>query len=111
MSEFTKEVQDKALEAVEVAKSTGKIKKGTNEVTKALERGNAKIVLFADDVSPKEIVMHLPILAKEKDILCVAIDKKEDLGAAAGLSVGTSAIAVTNEGNAKDLIEEIKKLL
>ncbi len=39
MTEAPKEIVDKVLEAIEVAKATGKIKKGTNEVTKALERG------------------------------------------------------------------------
>jgi large subunit ribosomal protein L7Ae len=111
MVEITKEIQDKALEAIEVAKSTGKLKKGTNEVTKAIERGNAKLVVFAEDVSPKEIVMHLPVLSEEKEIICVNVSKKDDLGAAAGLSVGTSAVAIVVEGNAKDIIAEIKKQL
>ena len=38
MSELSKEIVDNVLEAVELAKKTGKIKKGTNEVTKAVER-------------------------------------------------------------------------
>ena len=46
----SKEVVDKALEAIEIAKSTGKIRKGTNEATKALERGAAKLVAVAKDV-------------------------------------------------------------
>ena len=47
------EVADKVLEAIEIAKSTGKIKKGTNEATKALERGVAKLVAVAKDVVSK----------------------------------------------------------
>ena len=109
MTEVSKELQDKALEAIEVAKSTGKIKKGTNEVTKALERGNAKLVVYAEDVNPKEITMHIPILAKEKETPCIAIPSKDDLGAAAGLSVGTAAVAITVEGNSKDIVADIKK--
>ena len=34
----SKELVNKAYEAIEVAKATGKIKKGTNEVTKAIEK-------------------------------------------------------------------------
>ncbi|MFP4400384.1 MAG: ribosomal L7Ae/L30e/S12e/Gadd45 family protein [Candidatus Woesearchaeota archaeon] len=111
MAEVSKEVQDKALEIVEVAKSTGKIKKGINEVTKILERGNAKFVVYAEDVNPKEITMHLPLLAKEKEVPCVAIPTKDDLGAAAGLAVGTAAVVVVTEGNSKDIIAEVKKQL
>ena len=41
-------IVNKAYEAIEIASKTGKIKKGTNEVTKAIERGSAKLVLVAD---------------------------------------------------------------
>jgi len=53
---------------VEKAKKSGKIEKGTNEVTKAIERGTAKLVVYAADVEPKEIIQHIPILCKEKNI-------------------------------------------
>ncbi len=99
----------KVLEAVEVARTTGKIRKGANETTKAIEKGNAKLVVYAADVNPKEVVMHLPLLCKEKNIPCVEISKKEDLGAAAGLPVATAAVAVVKEGDAKAAIEEIAK--
>ncbi len=99
---------EKALEAVETAKNTGKIKKGINEATKALERGTAKLVIYAKDVEPKEIVMHLPILAKEKGVPCIEVGSKEELGTAAGINVPTSAVAVINEGDAKKLIEDLK---
>lgn len=97
----------KVLEAVEIARTTGKIRKGANEATKAIEKGDAKLVVYAGDVSPKEIVMHLPLLCKEKNVKCVEISKKEDLGAAAGLAVGTAAVAIVNEGEAKKLVDSI----
>ena len=90
---------EKAYQTIELARSSGKIKKGANEVTKAVERGQAKLVAIASDVSPKEIVMHIPLLCKEKGITCVEVGSKNDLGAAAGLSIGTTAIAVVSEGN------------
>ena len=98
----------KALEAVEIARTTGKIRKGANEATKAIEKGEAKLVVYAKDVSPKEIVMHLPLLCKEKSILCIEVSKKEDLGAAAGLAVPTAAVAIVKEGEAKALIESLR---
>lgn len=99
----------KILEAVEIARNTGKIRKGANEATKAIEKGIAKLVVYADDVSPKEVVMHLPLLCKEKNVPCVKISKKDDLGAAAGLAVGAAAVAVVKEGDAKAIIEDIAK--
>ncbi len=105
--EVSKEVADKVLEAIEIAKATGKIKKGTNEVTKAIERGTAKIVAVAKDASPPEIVMHLPMLAEEKGILCVEIPSKEELGASAGIEVPTASVAIVEEGEAKALVKEL----
>jgi large subunit ribosomal protein L7Ae len=107
MAEISKELADKVFEAIEVAKATGKIKKGANEVTKCLERGTAKFVVIAEDIQPAEIAMHLPLLAKEKGILCVKVGKKEEIGAAAGLEVGTAAIAIVTPGEAATLIKQI----
>jgi len=102
------DVANKALEAVEVAKNTGKIKKGINEATKALERGTAKLVVYAKGVQPAELVMHFPMLAKEKGIPCIEVASKEELGTAAGIPVPTSAVAIVNEGDAKKVIEDLK---
>jgi large subunit ribosomal protein L7Ae len=99
---------EKAYEAVEVARTTGKIKKGTNEVTKQIERGNAKLVVVAKDVNPPEVIMHLPMLCKEKGITCVEVPSKEELGAAAGLQVGTGAVCVTEVGESASIIKDIQ---
>ena len=96
-----------ALEAIETAKNTGKIKKGINEATKALERGTAQLVVYAKDVQPAEIVMHLPILAKEKGVPCIEVPSKEELGTAAGIPVSTTAVVVINAGDAKKMIQQL----
>ena len=98
---------EKVMEAIEVAKATGRIKKGVNEVTKAMERGTAKLVAYAKDINPPEVVMHLPLLAKEKDIKCYEINSKEELGAAAGLEVATAAVAIIEAGEAKPILKEL----
>ena len=98
---------ERLLQAIELARNTGKIRKGSNEATKALEKGEAKLVVYAKDVSPKEIVMHLPLLAKEKGVPCHEVNSKEELGAAAGMAVGTSAVAIVKEGDAKKIINNL----
>ncbi|PTD93411.1 50S ribosomal protein L7ae [archaeon SCG-AAA382B04] len=107
--EVPQELIDKTQEAVELARETGKVAKGTNEVTKSIERGQAELVVVAEDVEPEEIVAHLPMLAEEKDIPFVYVPSKNDLGAAAGLTVQAASVSVTEIGEAKDLIEEISK--
>jgi len=104
--EAPKELLDRALEAVETARDSGKIRKGTNEVTKAVERGNAKLVLIGSDVNPPEIVMHLPMICEEKKIPYV-FAAKADIGEAVGVHVPTAAGCIVEEGNAKDMVAEV----
>ena len=105
--EAPKELVDKVYEAIEVAKATGKIRKGTNEATKVIEKGLAKFVAIAKDVNPPEITMHIPLLSEEKGVPCVQVPSKEELGAAAGLDVPTGCIAIVQEGESKQIIKEI----
>lgn len=94
---------------VEKAKKTGKIEKGTNEVTKAIELGTAKLVVYAKDVEPKEIVAHLSALCKEKNIPCEEVDSKQKLGMAAGIPVSTASIAIVDAGEAAPEVNKLKK--
>lgn len=107
MVEASQEMEQNVYTAIELAKKSGKIKKGSNEVTKAIERGKAKLVAVAADASPKEIVMHLPVLAKEKGIPCVTISSKQELGASAGIEISTVAVAIVEEGEGKKQVQEI----
>ncbi|MCH8945399.1 MAG: 50S ribosomal protein L7ae [Nanoarchaeota archaeon] len=94
---------------IEKARKTGKIEKGTNEVTKAIERGTAKFVVYALDVEPKEIVQHIPLLCKEKKILCKEVDNKQKLGIAVGIPVAASSVAVIEPGDAEADIDSLKE--
>lgn len=100
-------MSEQAYEAVEIANKTGKIKRGTNEVTKVIEKGQAKLVVIAQDVSPKEITMHIPMICKEKKIPCIEVPSREELGAASGMGVATVAVAIVDAGDAKDLISSM----
>jgi len=103
---------EKAYEAIEQAKASGgKLRKGSNEATKAVEKGIAKLVVVAKDTNPPEVIMHLRPLCESKKILFIEVPNKVELGRAAGLAVGSSAIAIVQEGNAKDIINQIKKAL
>ena len=94
---------------IEKARKTGKVEKGTNEVTKAIERGTAKLVVYATDVSPKEIIQHLPVLCREKKILCREVDSKQKLGIAVGIPVSASSVAVIEPGDSEKDIAGLNK--
>jgi len=94
---------------------TGKIRAGVNEVTKMVERGNAKLVVMAEDVSPEELLYHLPVLCNEKKIPFTYFSQRKELGKVSGLNISTSCIAIVNEGVAKkeleDVLKQIKELI
>tara|TARA_Y100000310_G_scaffold72487_1_gene68548 strand:+ start:1112 stop:1399 length:288 start_codon:yes stop_codon:yes gene_type:complete len=92
---------ESVYDIVEKAAKTGKVDKGVNEVTKAVERGVAKFVVVASDIDPKELTMHLPILCNEKDIKFAEADSREKLGISVGINRPTAAIAVIELGEAK----------
>lgn len=114
--EVPKDLAEKTYDTLEAVVNSGKISKGTNETTKSIERGLAKLVIIAEDIEPEEIVMHLPILCKENDVPYTYVPSKQELGAACGVGVSTASVCVTEEGEAKkqlkeiiDKIEELKK--
>jgi large subunit ribosomal protein L7Ae len=104
----TEKAKMDTYQIIEKARKTGKIEKGTNEVTKAIERGTARLVVYAGDVEPKEIVQHLPILCKEKNIPCKEVDSRQKLGIAVGIKVPTSSVAVIEAGDASKDIAGLK---
>ncbi len=101
------DLEDDAIEALQVARDTGSVKKGTNETTKAIERGNAQLVYVAEDVTPEEVVMHIPELATEKEIPYLFVETQDDIGHAAGLEVGSAAAAIVDAGEAESDVEDI----
>jgi len=101
------ELADAAYEALQVARDTGKINKGTNEATKAIERGIAKLVYIAEDVQPPEVVAHLPLLCEERKTPYIFVPSKLKLGNSSGLEVGSAAVCIVEAGDAADLVKDI----
>lgn len=105
--EVPKEVSDKAYQVVEAAKKSGKVRKGTNESTKAVERGLAKLVIIASDVDPPEIVAPLPYICEEKKVPFMFVPSKDKLGKACGIDVPASAVTITDAGEGDKVLKEI----
>jgi len=105
--ETPKEIAEAGYEALRQAKQTGKIRKGTNETTKAIERNIAKLVIIAEDVEPPEIVAHLPILCEERNIPYIYVPTKSQMGPALGIDIGAAAACIVDPGESKELIDQI----
>jgi large subunit ribosomal protein L7Ae len=105
--ETPNDIADKVLQLVQVASETGKVRVGTNEVTKSSERSEAKLVVMAEDVDPVEILVHVPMLCEEKRIPYLYVPKKQRLGQSAGLTKSAASVAVVEAGEAKTLLDEL----
>ena len=101
------ELADKALEAVEMARDTGRMKKGTNEATKAIERGITKLTVIANDVEPAEVIAHLPALCEEKNTPYIFVKEQKELGAACGIGVACAAVVIIDSGKGAELVEDV----
>lgn len=113
--EVPKDTTAKIVDLLGKVAKTGKVKAGVNEVTKMIERANAKLIIMAEDVSPEELLYHMPVLCTEKKIPFTYFSDRKELGKVSGLSVSASCIAIVNEGVAKkeleDLVKNIKELI
>lgn len=105
--EVPNEIAAKTYEALQMAKQSGTVRKGANEVTKSVERGLARFVVIAGDVEPEEVVIHIPSLCEQRKIAYSFVPSKNDLGKSIGLNVPCTAVAVENSGSAEQHIKEI----
>ena len=95
------------LEAVRVAAQSGKVRKGTNEATKAIERGISKLIIIAEDVEPPEVVAHLPIICDEQGAAYAFVPSKQELGKALGIDVTSAAAAILDSGDAQHIVDQV----
>ena len=105
--EVSKDLVNAVYEAVRVAKQSGKVRKGTNETTKAIERGISKLVVIAEDVEPPEVVAHLPILCEERNAPFIFVPSKQQLGMSLGIDVGSAAATIIDAGEGQHIVEQV----
>ncbi|MBK37992.1 MAG: 50S ribosomal protein L7ae [Euryarchaeota archaeon] len=111
--ETPKDIQEQVYELVKAIgkDGRGRIKKGANEVTKAAERGSATMIVMAENVNPGELLAHVPMICKEKQIPFIYVEDQGYLADSAGMTAGTrtAAIAVLEVGKeAQDIFNEVK---
>nr|AQS22666.1 40S ribosomal protein S26 [Pseudodiaptomus poplesia] len=107
----------KILNLVQQATNYKQLRKGANEATKTLNRGQAEFVILAADSEPLEILLHIPLLCEDKNVPYVFVRSKQALGRACGVSRPVISASVTqNEGSQlkpqiTSIQPEIEKLL
>ncbi|KAJ5096361.1 hypothetical protein NUU61_005717 [Penicillium alfredii] len=97
------------LDLVQQAGHYRQLKKGANEATKSLNRGTSEIVVLAADANPLAIILHLPLLAEDKNVPYVYVPSKMALGRATGVSRPVIATSITTN-EASDLTAQIRSI-
>ncbi|WP_393971914.1 50S ribosomal protein L7Ae [Oxyplasma meridianum] len=106
-------LEKKILDLVENSYRTGKIKKGTNEVIKSIERGESKLVVIAEDVTPPEVVYYLPTLCEERKVQYAYVKKRSDLGSKVGIGAAASLSIVDygkNDETYKQIVSQLAEI-
>lgn len=67
-----------------------------------------RLVVFAGDVFPIEIMCHLPVVCEDKNIPYCYIPSRQNLGAAMGINRGSLMVLIKEHPDYKDLYSEVK---
>ncbi|KAH8300158.1 hypothetical protein KR044_010794 [Drosophila immigrans] len=84
------------------------LRNGLKDVQTRLRKGETGLCIFAGDVTPVDIMCHLPAVCEEKGIPYTYTPSRADLGAAMGVKRGTVALLVRQNEEYKDLYDEVK---
>ncbi|XP_053956466.1 H/ACA ribonucleoprotein complex subunit 2-like protein [Anastrepha ludens] len=85
------------------------LRNGLKDVQTRLRKGETGICIFAGDVTPIDIICHLPAVCEEKGIPYAYTPSRSDLGAAMGVKRGTVALLIREHNDYQDLYDELKQ--
>jgi H/ACA ribonucleoprotein complex subunit 2 len=70
-----------------------------------------RIVIIAGDISPIDVISHVPVLCEEADVPYAYVPSKEELGQAGSTKRPTSVVMIVpgKEGDFKEAYDEIRK--
>ena len=77
------------------------------QVVKALKKDTKGLCIIAGNISPIDVIAHVPILCEEKGVSYVYVPSKEDLGEASQTKRPTSIVLVTCADEFKESYDEL----
>ncbi|MCH1411365.1 MAG: ribosomal L7Ae/L30e/S12e/Gadd45 family protein [Candidatus Poseidoniaceae archaeon] len=107
------DVSNKIYELVQACNG-GRIKRGSNEVTKVALRKTAAFVVLAEDVNPPELVNHIPLICDDNSIPFGYVPSQEFLAKEAGMETGVKAasLAIMDVPKAaQEMLDEVLELI
>ena len=106
-----KKLTKKVLKGIKKAAKAKGIRRGVKEVVKALKKGEKGLCVIAGDISPIDVIAHVPIFCEELNVPYVYVPSKEDLGTASQTKRPTSIVLMSCKADAdyKDTYDEAVK--
>ncbi|KAI0320835.1 putative RNA-binding protein L7Ae [Amylostereum chailletii] len=89
-----KKLVKKLHKTIKKASKARQVKRGVKEVAKGIRKGEKGLLILAADITPIDIISHLPVLSEEADIPYVFVASKEELGHASSTKRPTSCVMV-----------------
>ncbi|PIK58641.1 putative H/ACA ribonucleoprotein complex subunit 2-like protein [Apostichopus japonicus] len=85
------------------------LRRGVIDVQKFIRKGERGFVVFAGDVTPIEVMCHLPAVCEEKDIPYCYVPSKEELGTALDVKRTVCCVLVKESDDYKEHYDECFK--
>eukprot|EP00035_Acanthoeca_spectabilis_P020100 m.431150 g.431150 ORF g.431150 m.431150 type:complete len:157 (+) comp17264_c0_seq1:90-560(+) len=108
----TKKLSKKLFKGVGKAAKSKTLFRGVKEVGKALRKGKKGVVIIAGDISPIDVIAHMPVACEEAGVPYVYVPSKQHLGMAGLTKRPTSIVLVpdTDEDDHKEIVKEVEGL-
>jgi H/ACA ribonucleoprotein complex subunit 2 len=112
----SRKLNKKLLRVVKKAAKNKDVKRGVKEVVKVIRKQQHKraphgvLVIFAGNISPIDVLTHVPVLCEDHDVPYIYVPAKEDLGEAAQTKRPTSCVMILAKKDA-DYIDMFKECL
>ncbi len=87
-----------------------KVKRGVKEVGKSIRKGLTGICVFAADVSPIDVISHLPVQCENKRIPYIFVRSRVELGLSASTKRPTSVVLLTDPEESSPVYKKFMKL-
>merc|ERR1719361_1074870 len=70
------------------------IHRGVKETVKAVRKGKSGLVVIAADISPIDVLSHLPILCEDKNVPYIYVKSRAEVGEACKTKRPTSCVLI-----------------
>eukprot|EP00307_Rebecca_sp_RCC1486_P012908 CAMPEP_0119406446 /NCGR_PEP_ID=MMETSP1335-20130426/768_1 /TAXON_ID=259385 /ORGANISM="Chrysoculter rhomboideus, Strain RCC1486" /LENGTH=160 /DNA_ID=CAMNT_0007430525 /DNA_START=39 /DNA_END=518 /DNA_ORIENTATION=+ len=96
-----KRLTKSVLKVVKKASASKLIRRGVKEVVKALKKNEKGLCIIAGDISPIDVICHIPVFCEEKEVPYIYVPSKEELGTASQTKRPTSIVMIKPGGDSE----------